>query len=229
MGTVLAIAMIALVIVLIVVGSIQAARRRKALAAWAAGRGFTFSPAKDYSYNERYPAFGCLKQGEGGWYAYNIMHGQDRGRGISAFDYHYHTTSTDSKGKKSTHHHYFSAAIVQTDLPVRPLLIRPEGFFDKITEFFGADDIDFESAEFSRRFYVKSPDKQWAFDVIHQETMEFLLAAPRFSLQFAGSHVIVYSNGTYNPAEFDAALDVVHGVLDRLPEYLLRELKGAPV
>jgi hypothetical protein len=56
--------------------------------------------------------------------------------------------------------------------------------------------------------------------------MEFLLAVPRFTLDFQGRHVIAYRSTTFYPAEFGEAADVVAGVLDRLPNYLLRELKG---
>lgn len=226
MGVLIFIAFAALVVVLIVFSSIAAAKRRKALDAWTASKGFTFSTAHDSSFMDRYPEFRALRQGEGGQYAFNIMRGNDRGRSVTCFDYHYRTTSTDSKGKRKTNHHYFSAVILDAALPLKPLLIRPEGFFDKLTEFFGADDIDFESSEFSRRFFVKSPDKQWAFDVIHQETMEFLLASPRFTLQFAGRDVMVYAGGTFDVSKFERALGVGHGLLDRLPEYLLREMKG---
>ena len=55
------------------------------------------------------------------------------------------------------------------------LLIRPEGVFDKMAGAFGFDDIDFESAEFSRQFYVKSPDRRFAYDVVNAGMMDFLL------------------------------------------------------
>ena len=37
------------------------------------------------------------------------------------------------------------------------------------------DDIDFESDEFSRKFYVQSSDRKFAYDVLHPRMMEFLL------------------------------------------------------
>ncbi|MHC4671260.1 MAG: hypothetical protein ACYTBZ_02140, partial [Planctomycetota bacterium] len=122
--------------------------------------------------------------------------------------------------------HYFSAVLINSGLPLKPLVIRPERFFDKITEFFGYDDIDFELNEFSRKFYVKSPDKKWAFDVIHQATMEFLLECPTFNLDFQGPYVLAYRSSTFDIEEFSAAIAVIEGILDRFPEYLLRELKG---
>ena len=120
----------------------------------------------------------------------------------------------------------FSAAILSCPIPLRALLVRPEGFFDKIGEFFGFDDIDFESAEFSRSFYVKSPDKKWAYDIIHQRTMEFMLAAPRFSLQFAGNAVIAWRGSTFKPGDFEQAEELVRGILDRVPEYVVKQQMG---
>jgi hypothetical protein len=216
---------VALIIALIVIAAIQAARRRKELAEWAASRGFFFSPDSDYSMDSRYPHFSCLHQGSDR-HAYNIMEGVQHRRAVCAFDYYYETYSTDSKGNRQTHRYYFSAVIVDTHLPLKPLFIRAEGFFDKVAEFFGFDDIDFESAEFSRKFCVKAKDKKWAYDVLHQETMEFLLNSPRYTLDFQGSQIIAYDDSTFGTADFERALEVIHGVVDRLPKSLLRELKG---
>ena len=46
----------------------------------------------------------------------------------------------------------FSTIVVESDVVLEPLFIRPERLFDKVKEFVGIDDIDFESAEFSRKF-----------------------------------------------------------------------------
>ncbi|REK12359.1 MAG: hypothetical protein DWQ37_12405 [Planctomycetota bacterium] len=201
-------------------------QRKKALRELALRNGWHFRAAKDWGMDARYAAFSCFQKGSNR-YAFNILQGSHDDRPICAFDYHYETYSTDSKGRRQTHHHYFSAVVLDTNLPLKPLVIRPEGFFDKIGEFFGLDDIDFESAQFSREFHVTSPDRRWAFDVIHQATMEYLLAAPRFTLEFAGPRVAARRGKRLNPEEFEVALQVACGVLDRLPNYLLREWKGA--
>ncbi len=215
----------AVIVVLAVLGYQQAKKRRMALAAWAASRGLAFDPTHDSRMDDRYPEFKCLRQGDNR-YAYNVMAGNAGGRPVCAFDYHYATHSTDSKGHRTTHNHHFSAVIAATGLPLKPLMIREEHFFDKVGEFLGFDDIDFESTEFSKAFYVKSPDRRWAFDVIHQETMEFLLASPRFALEFQGSDVIARRERTFKPEDFEAALEVIEGVLQRLPDYLLKEWRG---
>lgn len=214
---------IAAVIAVIVFSAMAAAKRRNELEAWAAGKGLRFDASRDSAFDERFADFSCLRQGSNR-YAYSLMRGDWNGRAFLGFDYHYETYSHDKHGRK-THHHRFSAVILDSPLPLRPLFIRPEGFFDKVTEFFGYDDIDFESAEFSRCFYVKSPDKRWAYDVLHQRAMQFLLDRPRFTLQFDSAHVIAYRGSCFGAPDFQAAADTIAGLLDAMPEYLQRQLK----
>ena len=111
-------------------------KRRKELAGWAQANGLKFLPDKDHSVWMRYQPFKCLQRGEDR-YAYNIMLGTSGQRVTCGFDYHYETHSTNSKGQRQTHHHYFSALVVDAGLPLKPLFIRPEGLLDKVTEFVG--------------------------------------------------------------------------------------------
>jgi hypothetical protein len=201
-------------------------KRRQELAGWAQANGLKFLPEKDHSVWMRYQLFKCLERGEDR-YAYNVMVGTSGTRVMSAFDYHYETHSSDSKGNRQTHHHYLSALVVDAGLPLKPLFIRPEGLLDKVTEFVGIDDIDFESAEFSQKFFVKSPDRRWAYDVLHQKTMELMLAYPRFHIDFQGTQVMAYyDNKTFSLGEFSSALKVVTGILDYLPPGVVEELKA---
>lgn len=230
MEVVIVIAVVVAFVAVLIIGGMRAAKRRKEMAEWAASKGMKFASEYDRDFQNLFPEFSCLKRGERNRYAYNIVNGSWDDRPIVAFDYHYETTSRDSKGRTTTHPHYFSALIMQVELPLKHLFIRPEGLWDKITEFFGADDIDFESAEFSRKFYVRSVDKKWAYDVLHPRAMEFLLNSPVFSIQFAGRRLIAYRDSTFAVPDFQAAFDVLDGLLDQLPDYIRRELaenKGA--
>jgi hypothetical protein len=218
------IAIIVLFIGLAAWGIYAAAQRRKELQAWAQAKGLRYSRDKRRNIHSEYPEFKCLRQGSNR-YAYNTIEGSISNRTLRFFDYHYETHSTNSKGRRQTHHHRFSALILDSALPLSPLLIRPEGFFDKVTEFFGFDDIDFESAEFSRKFFVKAEDRRWAYDVIHQRTMQFLLDMPRFTIQFDSQHVIAFRSSTYKVADIEAGLQVLEGLLDRLPDYVKKELQ----
>jgi len=207
-------------------GWLSTKRRREEMVALANRLGWTYQAGNDRMLPTRYAGFKFLERGSDR-YAYNVLAGNFHDRAACAFDYHYETHSTDSKGKRTTHHHHCSVVVLETGLPLKPLSIRPEGFFDRVGEFFGFDDIDFESTEFSRAFHVWSPDRAWAFDVIHQETMEYLLGAPRFSIELLGPRVFVYQASCFSVPEFQSALALAAGVIDRLPRYLLREWKGA--
>lgn len=215
---------IPLVIFLAIWGAQQAKKRREAMAAWAQSRGLSFSPDKDRSFDERYPEFDCLRHGSNR-YAHNIMSGVWEGRALVAFDYHYETHSTDSKGNRKTTHHHFSAVVLRANVPLKPLNIRPENFFDKIGSVFGYDDIDFESAEFSRRFSVRSPDRRWAYDVLHARAMQFMLEhGTSYSIEFDRQNVIaVRGSRTLDPQGFEHAVYLIDQLLDMLPDYVRQQ------
>lgn len=211
---------VVLFIAIAVLGYIQAKKRREELAAWCARHDLRFNPDRRHDFRHDFPDFKCLHAGDENRYAYNLCSGVWSGRRLVAFDYHYQTVSRDSKGRRQTHSHHFSAIILDAELPLRPLAIRPEGWFDKVAQCFGWDDIDFESAEFSRSFHVSSPDRRWAYDVLHPRAIQFLLDSPRYTIGFDHGRVIVHSSGTYDVATFESAIAVAQGLLDMLPDYV---------
>lgn len=211
-------------------------RRRAALAAWARSIGLAYAPARDAGMAARLPGFAVFHQGRN-QYAYNVVSGVFEGRELVAFDYHYETQHTvtvrekDANGRMRTRtetrttHHHFSAVLVRPELPLKPLLIRPEGLFDKVADFFGRGDLDFESAEFSRRYHVTAPDRRWAYDVLHARTIDFLLDQPRLVIEMDPHHVLVMRPGqqTMSAETFDAAVRTADQMLDLLPEYVRRD------
>ncbi|HUT59219.1 MAG TPA: hypothetical protein VNA25_15325 [Phycisphaerae bacterium] len=209
-----------LIIGIAVSGWYAAQRRKKALWAWASARGLRFDADHRGNLDARFPEFDCLGKGRDR-YGYNVMSGDWQGREFLGFDYHY---VTGSGKNRSTHR--FSAVILKSPVPLEPLFIRPEGLFDKVTEFFGYDDIDFESAEFSRRFYVKARNKRWAYDVIHPRTMELLLSSPACTIKFGLVHVMAYRLSRFRLQDFEAAAELIRGILDGLPDYVVRQQTG---
>jgi hypothetical protein len=192
-------------------------QRRKKLAAFARSKGWAFSHEKDKGMDNRYPAFKCLKRGHSRW-AYNIIRGSHNSIKVTAFDYHYVIGHGKNRRVRN-----FSAIIVQTQLPLKPLYLRPEHIFDKVSDFFGFNDIDFESAEFSRKFYVKASEKRWAYDVIHQRMMGYLLESPRFNLQFDSRDIMAWRDRRFSENDFGDAFSLIQGILNRLPEYVKKQ------
>jgi len=210
---------LALIIGGIVYSYLASQRRKKDLAALAADWGFAWDDDDPLGIEDRYEAFSAIDRGHGR-YAYNVFHGDRNGRAIICFDYHYKTGS----GKEESTYH-FSGALIGLGVFLPRLYVRPEGFFDKLAEFVGFDDIDFESAEFSRAFYVKSDNRKFAYDVFHARAMEYMLALPRrFTMEFIGDAALVHDDQTWDPEKFDAAIRQVEGLLDLFPDYLRRAL-----
>ncbi len=191
-------------------------KRRKELADWARSNGLAFSAEKDWSFNSKYPGLDCLHIGYN-QYAYNIMKGNIAGREFVGCDFHY------AIGKEQ---YLFSLEIIKSPILLEPLLIRPENTLDKFAAFAGFNDIDFESAEFSKKFYVKSPNKKWAYDIINPQMMEFLLTMPVFSIQLDSFSIIVYSETTlFSTANFESAIKLVSGIFQRIPDYVIQNQK----
>lgn len=195
----------------------QKEARRLELRTLAEAWGGDFDGRNDSGMENRFAQLECLRNGDRR-YAYNVIEAPRGNRSICAFDYHYTTTSTDSKGRTQTHHHHFSCLVLETDWQLKELTIRKEGFFDKVADWFGGGDIDFESAQFSRAFHVKAKDRRWAFDVIHQRTMEMLMQAPRFSIELDGHYASAWRASRFSPEDFEYALLLLEGILDGIPD-----------
>jgi hypothetical protein len=197
-------------------------KRRQELANWALSKGLSYIAGKNSSFDSKYPGFDCLQKGHDR-YASNIMGGTFAGREFLGCDYHYAIGSGKNRSD-----HYLSLVIIKSPILLEPLFIRPETFFDKLTELVGFSDIDFESAEFSKKFYVKSPNKKWAYDIIHPRMMEFLLASPEFSIQFDSLSVIVYRDTRFSPAELEDAANLAGGIFERIPDYVVQNQRIRP-
>jgi len=110
---------------------------------------------------------------------------------------------------------------MESPLPLKPLYLRPESFFDKMVQLMGFDDINFESAEFSSRYHVSGPDRKWAYDVLHARAIEYMLAQEPTTIQFDRHAVLAFRSGCFEPEQFESVADTVCGLLDLLPKYVL--------
>ncbi len=200
--------------------SYEAARkRREAFRHAAHSMGLEFRPDKDFAYDERYPFLAKLCQGDDR-YSFNVIAGTWRKYAVEAFDYHYETTSTDSDGDRHTHDHYFSFFILHLDRNFPELMIFREGWLSKIAQFFGFDDIDFESAEFSRTFAVRCRDKKFAYDICHGLMIEYLLANSDLSVEIDRHCLTLFFPQRLAPDGIRYNLDRLVTIREMFPGYL---------
>ncbi len=198
----------------------HARRRARVIAAWAQGRGLSYRAGPDRKLARDFLEFAALSRGYE-HAATNVCHGLVAGRETWVFDLAW--KARDDDGETS-----LTAVLVKTDVPLIPLRIRHQRALERLGEAFGVSDINFESAAFSDRFHVTSADRKFAHDVIHPRMMEYLLANAAWPIELAGWHCLVWSSGRIAPAQFDAALALARGVLERIPEHVRRELLGGP-
>jgi len=199
-------------------GVIQARKRREGLFELAQRLGLDFSPAEDREIADRYGFLKELAEGENR-YACNVLSGTYQQNQVLAFDYHYETY-TEGKGGRQTHHHWFSFFILTLPAVFPDLTIRRENFLTKVAEVFGYQDIKFESAEFSKAFCVRSPDKKFAYDVCNAQMMEYLLANRDLSVEIENQVLALAFNTRLSVEQIAANLQRQVEIRSRLPQYL---------
>jgi hypothetical protein len=204
----------ALVITLIVYSIMKARQRREALAKLAAEWGFQFYPTDPWDLPARYNQFELFDSGHSR-HASNILTGQIDGRTVVVLDYSYKTGS----GKHQTTHLY-QAAVMQLPILAARMRMRPEGVLDRVASWVGHEDLDFESDEFSRRYYITSDDRKFAYDIFHTRLIEYLLKcgqAPLLEMQ--GPLLVIYDTqaGIEN---FRRLLEIGRQIIDSIPDYV---------
>ena len=226
MPVLIIVGVIVVIIVFAYLGHLAAKKRREALAALAASSGLTYSSGDPLDLPDRLGHIAKFSRGHDRD-AKNVLHGTYCECEVVAFDFKYTTTetSTNSRGRRTTREvdHWFSACVHPLELSFPNLTIRPEGFFDKIGDFIGFDDIDFESDEFSRKFRVTSDNRKFAYDVCHPRMMEWLLARRGWHIELVGGCFVLTDDGTWKPGKFKRALDLTVGFFEHVPDFVRRE------
>lgn len=209
-------------ILLAVLGARAAAKRRQAVAAYAAGRGWTYVEEQP-DLVDRFPGHPF---GRGfGRRAGNVVHGTWDGRVFVSFDYVYKTRQSNGK-TSSTVTHPYSVLAVGLGVQVPELEVAPEGLFASIADAVSGSAINLESEAFNQAFTVRSDDRKFASDVLHPQMMEYLLARPGLAFRTTGDSLLVVESGHRPVAEVDGVLTWVDGVLDRVPEFVWVSLRG---
>lgn len=205
----------------VIYGWIQAQKRLEGLNELALRLGLNFSASEDHELPDRYGFLKQLAQGDDR-YAANVLAGNYQQNEILAFDYHYATYHTDKSGTHKEDH-WFSFFILTLPMVFPDLTIRRENVFTRVAEVFGYQDIKFESAEFSRVFNVRSPDKKFAYDVCNAKMMEYLLANRDLSIEIENQVLALAFTTRLSVEQIEANLQRLVEIRSRLPEYLFTQ------
>ena len=212
------VAVVVVVFIGVIFNAIAQRKRREGLFELAQRLNLDFHGGQDDGIPGRFGFLKQLAQGDDR-YAVNVLSGNYRQNEILAFDYHYATYHTDKNGTHKDDH-WFSFFILTMPAVFPDLTIRRENFLTRVAEAFGYQDIKFESAEFSRAFNVRSPDKKFAYDVCNAKMMEFLLANRDLSVEIENEVIALAFNTRLSVEQIEFNLQRLVEIRSRLPEYL---------
>ncbi len=208
--------------------------RTEAIGGVAGRLGWSFGGREeDATLRKRHLQFGCFQKGHTR-YAHNQLRGTVEAWGgvwkAEAGDYHYKITRRNGKSSSTTTYR-FSYLLVSLPFGARlpGVALRAEGLFDKLAGAIGFEDIDFESAEFSRRYHVGGTDRRFVYDLLHPRMIDWMLDDPPPQFELSAGVLLLVSNGgsrRWEPMEFRAATNWAAGFLARWPDYLVRDLKA---
>ena len=188
----------------------QAKKRIAALQSLADRLGLQFSPGANSHHDERFAQFAIFRVGTNRT-AYNTLSGtktiggQEQSVVMGDFRYTVESGSGKNRRRVTRRFSYVLVGVPHEDVP--DLLVRREHFFDKVTDFFGFDDIDFESVEFSRRFRVSSSNKRFAWDLLDPRMMDFLMSEDSPVVDMEGGWMCLADARVWSTETFSERLD----------------------
>jgi hypothetical protein len=217
------------VLVLFAVGAYytrqQAKKRIAALHSLADRLGLQFSRGANSRHDERFAQFAIFRVGTSRT-AYNTLSGTTTVGGqeqsVVMGDFRYTVESGSGKNRRRVTRRFSYVLVGVPHEGVPDVLLRKEHIFDRVTDFFGFDDIDFESVEFSRRFHVASSSKRFAWDLIDPRMMEFLMAEEAPVIDMEDGWICVADKKKWPADRFQEQLGFVGRFLDHWPDHVVR-------
>jgi hypothetical protein len=217
----LAILFILFAVVVAMFGYILEARREKAFRALAAQLGLTYQGT--VSGNDLpglYAPLELLDRGHSRR-ARHLMTGQLDGADVMVCAYQYMTGSG-----KSQSFHLRGLAMLKLGMYTPRVLVRREGLGDRLAALAGFEDIDFESDQFSRQYYVKCADRRFAYELIDPQMMEFLLANDYLQWEVSSGWLAAWREDELDVNEVPPLLEALEGFRRRIPRLVVEESKS---
>jgi hypothetical protein len=210
-------------------------QRVAGLGRWALANGFFFDLRDPWNLDYRYNGVAEIGRGHDR-YAFETLT-RESPVPAALFQYHFKTWETRTvtrNGRTYTEQyeetHWRRYLIVELGVLFPQLFLRAEGWFDKVAGFVGFDDIDFESEEFSKRYFCKSEDKQFAYAVIHPQMMEWMMQRQFEGELKQGLLVMSLGGRPHTPEGCQEAWANATGFINRIPDFVWQDYaKHAPL
>jgi hypothetical protein len=140
-----------------------------------------------------------------------------------SFTREYEIGTSDNK----KHTERWQVALVEIEYPLRTVDILPDDLLAKFSKSLGGQDIDFESADFNRKWRVMAHDLKYAHDIVHPRMMERLLRddADGLAIRIEGPAVLCWQWNRHGPGDLARRLGVLTSIARLIPEFVLREFE----
>jgi hypothetical protein len=142
------------------------------------------------------------------------------GRPVMAFEYSYKQRSGSGKDARTT---TFTFTVTATTLPVprRTLQVTQEQPETSPLDAASLKELRLGSEEFDRTFRINTDDQKFAHDVLHPQTIEWMLADQRareLAFRFERSDVLAWEDGRLSPQRAAWAATYLLDLVDRVPQ-----------
>ncbi len=179
--------------------------------------GFSYYKLDPLQIPSRYGYFPLLSIGSDRK-ASHVCRGAIKNWSICLFDYSYTTGSGDDET-----HYAMTLMILESPLIFKPMSLRPENVLDKVGAALGFDDIDFESADFSRTYCVKGENKKFTYDIIHPRMMEFLLSHKGLYIETQQNTVLFHRGCLLKAPQIEQLLQEADRFYEMIPDYVKKD------
>jgi len=152
---------------------------------------------------------------------WNLLSGRRDGLEVSLFDY-----SQSASARRGSWRRWgpLDRSVVLIGVPGASFpvfLLRREGVLDKVKAAAGLEDIDFESAEFSRRYYVSCTQKRFAYDVLTQKQMKLLLSVEDMNVEICARSMVFYLDSTLTTHRLKLLHNFAMEFVANIPSFVL--------
>ena len=212
-------------VIFVIVRAAQEQQRTGQLQAMAGRMGFAYSAQAESSLWGRVEDFNLFSQGRSRR-IHNVLRRQIHDIDVTIFDYKYTTGS----GKHS-HTHYRTVMLFETArLKLPRFTLRPEGFFHRVANKLGSQDIDFEAHPvFSEDYLLQGPDETRIRRLFDEEALLYYTRHPQLCTEGDGRRLVFYQGG--RRVEPEGMEGLLQQGLDILDVFMEKEgaLVGVPL
>lgn len=215
------VAVVIVAVIFVQRGKDSALARSRALHAYASGRGWHYAESAP-TIEPRF-SYGAPFR-EGSRRTFSRFIGFTAGGYVGhSFDYQY-----DVRVDKTTHTYYYHVVALELPVGLPNLVVRPEGLGRAIAQFFGMQDIQFESEDFNRAWHVTSTDSRFAHDVINPQMIEWLLDDHVRFANFTIDRDTIYTfiSAKQDPQKIEALAWYLTEFLSRIPPFVWDKARG---